>query len=123
MKSILIAFATAVAITLAVGSIQDGAMIHKHIWYMHAYFLALAIGIHVLLSYGLKNNQDQAYLFYMGGMFLRLLGSIGLLALYIWSTNETRAELVIGVVNFLLLYLLYALVEIKSFLSTLRPNS
>lgn len=90
---------------------------------MQGYFLGLAVIVHYVVSYGLENQKDSAYLFYMGGMFLRLFLSLGLLVMYLLLASPERNAIVIGTANFLFLYLLYALVEIKSFLSNLRRNS
>jgi hypothetical protein len=113
----------AVSLTLLLGQINNGALLHPYIWCMQGYFLGLAIVVHYVVSYGLENQKDSAYLFYMGGMFLRLFLSLGLLVMYLLLATPERNAIVIGTANFLFLYLLYALVEIKSFLSNLRRNS
>ncbi|SFC16942.1 hypothetical protein SAMN05421780_103146 [Flexibacter flexilis DSM 6793] len=123
MKAIFITFAIAVGLTLAIGQIEGGALLHRYIWYMHGYFFLIAILVHFIVEYGLKHFSDQAYLFYLGGMFTRLFVSVGLLTLYLLFGTEPRSAIVVGTANFLFLYLLYALVEIKSFLHNLRQNS
>lgn len=123
MKAIFITFAIALGLTLAIGQIEDGALLHRYIWYMHVYFLGIAIFVHYVVEYGLKHFFDQAYLFYLGGMFFRMFISVILLGLYLYLSDEGRHAIVIGTANFLFLYLLYALVEIKSFLHNLRQNS
>jgi Na+/citrate or Na+/malate symporter len=99
-----------------------GAYIHPHIQYIIIFQAALATLAHIIGKQGL-NNKSQAYTYFMGGSMFRLLFSLGILTVYLFLYKQSRNGIIWATVDFLFIYIIYAVMEIATFLSNLRRGS
>jgi hypothetical protein len=94
--------------------------IHTEIWVMLGFFFALAVMGHRIIQVALRNNPDNAAIYYFVVMLIRLLISAVFIAIYLYKGLSDK---VVFIANFFILYLLFVAFEINSLLTNLRRNS
>jgi len=122
MIKVLLLTVALMAMGYALVKSSMGSFIHPHYLFIIGIQGALALIAHTVGKQGLANKQS-AYSYFMGGSMFRLLFSLGLLTAYLFMYKQSREGIIWATVNFLIIYILYAVMEIASFLSNLRRVS
>ncbi len=73
--------------------------------------------VYFLSFIGLKLAGENQPLILLGGVFIRLLGSLGFVLVYL---NKTKVDPILFVVNFFSVYFLFTVFEIYCLLRNLR---
>ncbi len=119
---LFIALALVVLIVLGLQTFGNGKLLHEHIWYLVGAQFLIGLAAHGISSFGLKNSQS-AFTFFVGGSMFRLIVSLALITVYLLMTGQGKTEILTFTFNFITIYLVFAVVEVNSFLSNLRQNS
>ena len=107
-------------ITLLLQDIADPQWIHeKTIWVVLFYFV-LTWFTGLLALYLLKISKENSVMILLGIGVLRITGSLAFVFLILWMGIE---NILWFVVNFFVIYLLYLLFDIYTFITNLRPRS
>jgi GTPase SAR1 family protein len=116
--------ALAIIVLLVLGLQMSGktSLVHQHIWYLVGAQFTIGLAAHGIGSFGRKNTQS-AFTFFVGGSMFRLLVSLALITVYLIMSGQTKTEILTFTFNFITIYLIFAVVEVNSFLSNLRQNS
>ncbi|HLW19496.1 MAG TPA: hypothetical protein VKX33_04200 [Cyclobacteriaceae bacterium] len=119
LQLIVLTFALA-GITLLLQNIADPHWIHeKTIWVVLFYFV-LTWFTGLLALYLLKISKENSVMILLGVGVLRITGSLAFVFLILWMGIE---NILWFVVNFFVIYLLYLLFDIYTFITNLRPRS
>jgi hypothetical protein len=119
---LFIALALVVLIVLGLQTFGNGKLLHEHIWYLVGAQFLIGLAAHGIGSFGLKNSQS-AFTFFVGGSMFRLIVSLALITVYLLMSGQGKTEILTFTFNFITIYLVFAVVEVNSFLSNLRQNS
>jgi uncharacterized membrane protein HdeD (DUF308 family) len=95
-------------------------LIHSYIWYMLGFFVFLTGFAHYVSYLGLRHDSENLHAYFFASMGVRMVFSI--IAVFVYRYFHTE-ELVQFVLNFFVLYFIYAGFEIYALLSNLRQNS
>jgi len=98
------------------------SLVHKHIWFLVGFQFLVGLAAHGISSFGLK-SKTQAYTYFVGGSMFRLLVSLAAITTYLIMFPQSRELILTFCFNFITIYLIFAVVEVNSFLSNLRGNS
>lgn len=96
-------------------------IVHPHInWYLlGTYVLAVITSIIGDLA---KKDPSKAYTYFIGGSMFRLMFSLALFATYLIMYKQEKGAILVAAFNFVFLYIVYATMEVISFLSNLRRS-
>jgi len=94
--------------------------IHVSIWKIISFFLILTWLTGIFSYYLLKISKENSVNILLGGIGIRLLSSIGFIAIMLMIGQE---NLILFVINFFIIYLFYLLFDIYTLIANLRPNS
>ena len=119
LKVLLFAGLLALAL-LAVQATGLSRWLHPAVWWLLLINLLMAVGIQLMVDYGVYYRQGQFQIFYLAGSVIRLFVS-GLVAFAFIYVGTPAMETF--VLNFFALYLLFVGFEIYSVLGNLRSDS
>lgn len=94
-------------------------LIHPYFWIIQSFFGIISILSHLVSTMGIK-NQGEFHVFYMGSMAVRFVLSLFFILVSVVFLKEQR---ITYVVDFFILYILYASFEIYHLLRNLRADS
>jgi hypothetical protein len=94
--------------------------IHGSIWKIISFFLILTWLTGIFSYYLLKISKENSVNILLGAIGIRLLSSIGFIAIMLMIGQE---NLILFVINFFIIYLFYLLFDIYTLIANLRPNS
>jgi hypothetical protein len=94
--------------------------IHGSIWKIISFFLILTWMTSIFSYYLLKLSKENSVNILLGAIGIRLLSSIGFIAIMLMIGQE---NLILFVINFFIIYLFYLLFDIYTLIANLRPNS
>lgn len=127
MKAIKILTLKLILFSLLLGAmiylVQEFLMptwIHESIWTMMAFFIILTWITGMFTHYLLQLSKENSVSILLGGIGLRLLSSIGFVAVMLILDVE---NIILFIVNFFIVYFLYLLFDIYMLIANLRPNS
>ena len=127
MKAIKILTLKLILLSLLLGGliyvIQQFVMptwIHESIWTILAFFIILTWITGMFTHYLLQLSKENSVSILLGGIGLRLLSSIGFVAVMLMLGVE---NIILFIVNFFIVYFLYLLFDIYMLIANLRPNS
>lgn len=86
-------------------------------WLVYIYMAGITLLVYFLSFIGLKLAGENQPLILLGGVFIRLLGSLGFVLVYL---NKTKVDPILFVVNFFSVYFLFTVFEIYCLLRNLR---
>ncbi|EMS34376.1 hypothetical protein C943_03595 [Mariniradius saccharolyticus AK6] len=96
------------------------AWIHESMWTIMAFFIILTWITGMFTHYLLQLSKENSVSILLGGIGLRLLSSIGFVAVMLMLGVE---NIILFIVNFFIVYFLYLLFDIYMLIANLRPNS
>jgi hypothetical protein len=99
-----------------------GYLVHAHVMYIIGFQAVMAVIAHFVGQQGMKDKQ-QAYTYFMGASMMRLLFSLATLTVYLFMYEQGKNGIITATFNFLVIYIIYAVMEIATFLSNLRRGS
>lgn len=127
MKAIKILTLKLILLSLLLGGliyiIQQYVMptwIHESVWTILAFFIILTWITGMFTHYLLQLSKENSVSILLGGIGLRLLSSIGFVAVMLMLGVE---NIILFIVNFFIVYFLYLLFDIYMLIANLRPNS
>lgn len=127
MKAIKILTIKLILLSLLLGgvifAIQQYIMpswIHESMWTILAFFIILTWITGMFTHYLLQLSKENSVSILLGGIGLRLLSSIGFVAIMLMLGVE---NIILFIVNFFIVYFLYLLFDIYMLIANLRPNS
>lgn len=88
-------------------------------WFLPGLGVIFAI-VMVLGNWFMKVIEQPPYMIFLLTMVLKMILGLGLLLVYLVSKSGPANE---GAITFLILYLFFEILEIKRFVSILRPDS
>ena len=93
-------------------------------WWLFILFLTgvYAYG-HDLKWVGADSDGLPAFNAYMKALIIRFFVCAGMAAVYLWKGGINDPYILTAVLNFFIVYFIFLIVEVSSFLSNLRPNS
>ncbi|WP_291786145.1 hypothetical protein [Cecembia sp.] len=94
--------------------------IHESIKNIIIFFLILTWLTGIFTHYLLSISKENSVNILLGAIGIRLLGSIGFVAVMLLLGQE---NLILFVINFFVIYLFYLLFDIYMLIANLRPNS
>jgi len=94
--------------------------IHESIKKIVSFFLVLTWLTGIFTHYLLSISKENSVNILLGAIGIRLLGSIGFVAVMLFLGQE---NLILFVINFFVVYLFYLLFDIYMLIANLRPNS
>jgi hypothetical protein len=94
--------------------------IHESMWTILAFFTILTWITGMFTHYLLQLSKENSVSILLGGIGLRLLSSIGFVAVMLMLGVE---NIILFIVNFFIVYFLYLLFDIYMLIANLRPNS
>jgi hypothetical protein len=94
--------------------------IHESIKKITVFFLILTWLTGIFTHYLLSISKENSVNILLGAIGIRLLGSIGFVAVMLLLGQE---NLILFVINFFVIYLFYLLFDIYMLMANLRPNS
>lgn len=94
--------------------------IHESIKKIVSFFLVLTWLTGIFTHYLLSISKENSVNILLGAIGIRLLGSIGFVAVMLLLGQE---NLILFVINFFVVYLFYLLFDIYMLIANLRPNS
>lgn len=94
--------------------------IHEKMNLIILFYFGLTLVSGLFTLYLLNINKENSVSILLGAGLIRLLASLMFFFLILWSGTE---NLLWFVVNFFVIYLLYLLFDIYSFITNLRPHS
>lgn len=94
--------------------------IHESMWTIMAFFIILTWITGMFTHYLLQLSKENSVSILLGGIGLRLLSSIGFVAVMLMLGVE---NIILFIVNFFIVYFLYLLFDIYMLIANLRPNS
>ena len=94
--------------------------IHELIWAVVWFYFGWTLLSGLLTLYFLRLSKDNSVPILLGTGLFRLLGSLGFVFVVLWMGTE---NLLWFVVDFFIIYLLYLLFDIYTFITNLRPHS
>jgi hypothetical protein len=94
--------------------------IHEQIGAMVWFFFGWTLIGGLLTLYFLRLSKDNSVPILLGSGLFRLLGSVGFVFVVLWMGTE---NILWFVVDFFIIYLLYLLFDIYTFITNLRPHS
>jgi hypothetical protein len=94
--------------------------IHESVWTILAFFIILTWITGMFTHYLLQLSKENSVSILLGGIGLRLLSSIGFVAVMLMLGVE---NIILFIVNFFIVYFLYLLFDIYMLIANLRPNS
>lgn len=95
-------------------------LLHPNIFVIFVFVVFSALIAHLLGKYGLNKDLQAAYLYFLGGMMIRLFCSLILIGLYLFYTVEPKNLRILAILNFVFFYFSFAIAEVNSFLTNLR---
>ncbi|MGY6741881.1 MAG: hypothetical protein ACXIUQ_04025 [Cecembia sp.] len=98
----------------------DLQWIHESIKKIVSFFLVLTWLTGIFTHYLLSISKENSVNILLGAIGIRLLGSIGFVAVMLFLGQE---NLILFVINFFVVYLFYLLFDIYMLIANLRPNS
>lgn len=127
MKLFIVYSAKIIAFTLIlagviflVNSIWEPLWIHEKIELVVWFYFGLSFIVGLFSQYLLKISKENSVSILLGAGLIRLLASLGFVFIIIWSG---AGNILWFVVNFFVVYLLYLLFDIYTFIANLRPHS
>ena len=89
--------------------IGQNTYLHKNIWLIYVFFVAVSFFGFRLISLGFENNREKFVIFFMANMVLRLILSLFFLGYFVYTKTE---NIQLFAINFIVLYLCALLFEI-----------
>ena len=99
---------------------QELFWIHELIGAIVWFYFTMTLISGLLTHYFLRMSKDNSVPILLGAGLFRLLGSLGFVFVVLWMGTE---NLLWFVVDFFIIYLLYLLFDIYTFITNLRPHS
>lgn len=118
-KVIVFTLLVAVTILLLQNSLEP-FWIHEKIGAVVWFYFWLTLVSGLLTHYFLNLSEDNSVPILLGTGLVRLLGSLGFVFAVLWMGAE---NILWFVVDFFIIYLLYLLFDIYTFITNLRPHS
>lgn len=109
-----------VGLTYLIGEVLGLPWIHQSIWNIISFFFILTWLTGIFTHYLLSISKENSVNILMGATAIRLLASIGFVAVMLFIGQE---NLILFVSNFFVVYLFYLLFDIYMLITNLRPNS
>jgi hypothetical protein len=93
--------------------------VHESFWTILSFFILLTWLTGMFTHYLLQLSKDNSVNILLGSIGIRLLASIGFIAIMLIIGVENK---ILFVVNFFIIYFFYLLFDIYTLLANLRPN-
>ncbi|MCL6258484.1 hypothetical protein M3O96_05255 [Aquiflexum sp. TKW24L] len=93
--------------------------VHESLWTILSFFILLTWLTGMFTHYLLQLSKDNSVNILLGSIGIRLLASIGFIAIMLILGVENK---ILFVVNFFIIYFFYLLFDIYTLLAKLRPN-
>lgn len=92
---------------------------HPYIWFMFIYCAGLSVGLYFFMKKGINTSSFPNYV--MLATMIRLFLTLSIMMIYLVKVPDPERKLF--AINFIILYFLYVVFEIKTLLSNLHQNS
>ena len=107
-------------IILLLQNVADPQWIHEKAFLIIGFYFVLTWFTGLLALYLLKISKENSVMILLGVGVLRITGSLAFIFLILWMGTE---NILWFVVDFFIIYLLYLLFDIYTFITNLRPHS
>ncbi|SDK72140.1 hypothetical protein SAMN05421823_103377 [Catalinimonas alkaloidigena] len=104
----------------AVQAFSDARWLHPMVWWLLLINTLLAVGIQLLVDYGVHYRRGSFQIFYLGGSVIRLFISALVAFAFIYMGTPALETFVL---NFFAIYLIFVGFEIYAVLGNLRSDS
>ncbi len=95
-------------------------VIHSQIWEIYIFLVILFFLINLMTSFLLKKSAENFFQISLLAMILRIIGSFVFIGIQVWGGME---NIILFISDFFVLFLLYLVFDIYTFIANLRPIS
>lgn len=112
-------FTGIIALLIVAAKFSGIRLIHPYMWWIFTYCAGLSIGLYFFMKKGINTSSFPNYM--MIATMIRLFLTLSIMMIYLVKVPDPERKLF--AINFIILYFLYVVFEIKTLLSNLQQNS